>query len=230
MSLAGGVAMLLWKNTIVKWISELTSFAAGVLITIAILDLLPEAFELGDGRTVSIAVMIGVIFLFLLEKTSVWFHHHHEPHGKAPAIAGVFMGDTLHNFIDGIAIGAAFLIDVPAGIATAIAVGMHELPQEIADFMLYIKAGYSRRRTLTLNILSSFATVVGAMGVLIFGDVLHGIEVYILALTAGMFLYIGLADLLPEMHGHGKGGHLKGELFAFFGGIVAVTITMSLLG
>src|SRR3989344_5588888 len=150
-SLMGGVAMLMWRDKIKGYVCELTSFAAGVLIAISLLDLLPEAFEMGDAETTSLFVLAGVLVLFLLEKTSVWFHHHHEPHGAAPEIVGVFMGDTLHNFIDGVAIGAAFLISPAAGVATAVAVGMHELPQEIADFSLYIRAGFKKGKTIALN-------------------------------------------------------------------------------
>ncbi len=229
-SLLGGVCMLFWQGKTKDRVIDLTSFAAGVLIAISILDLLPEAFAVGEAKMVSWAVFWGVIVLFLLEKTSVWFHHHHEPHGRTPEIVGVFLGDTLHNFIDGVAIGAAFLINIPTGVATAVAVGMHELPQEIADFSLYIRAGFSKRRTISLNLLSSLATLVGSLGIYIFGDVFKGWEVYILALTAGMFLYIGLADLLPELHDIDRGRGIKRELFFFFLGVTLSYLSMILVG
>jgi zinc and cadmium transporter len=218
-SLAGGVALLIWRNKLHNISDDLTSFAAGVMIAISVLDLLPEAFAEGN-KNVPILLLIGVVFLFVLERTSLWFHHHHEPHGHAPEITGLFLGDTLHNFIDGIAIGAAFLIGIPVGIATALGVGMHELPQEIADFSLYLKSGMSRKKTLTLNLLSSLVTIVGAVGVYFLGNVVHGLEMPILALTAGMFLYIALADLVPELHEEKSRGKGIRQLAVFFLGIL----------
>lgn len=228
-SLIGGVAMLAKRDLVKKHISSLTAFAAGVLIAISILDLIPEAFELGEANMVSMSILMGVIGLFVLEKMSVWFHHHHEPHGSSPEIVGVFLGDTLHNFIDGIAIGAAFLISIPAGIATAVAVGMHELPQEIADFSLYIKSGMSRQKTLLLNVASSLTTLLGSLGIYFMGAVVEGLEVYVLGIAAGMFLYISLADLIPELHeDHGRKN--KTQLFIFLLGIGSAYLSMILLG
>jgi len=103
---------------------------------------------------------------------------------------GLWFGDTLHNFIDGVAIGASFLLGNSLGVATAIAVGIHELPQEIADFSLYIKAGYSKAKTISLNILSSLSTLLGALLVYAIGDAINGGALYIIGFTAGMFLYI----------------------------------------
>ncbi len=229
-SLVGGIGMLAKKEILSKHICSLTAFAAGVLVTVSLLDLLPEAFELGDPDIVGMGVLFGVVGLFILEKMSVWFHHHHEPHGAAPELVGVFLGDTLHNFIDGLAIGAAFLISIPTGIATAVAVGMHELPQEIADFSLYIKAKMSSGRTLTLNVLSSLSTLVGAVGVFYLGDFLEGLEVYILAIAAGMFLYIALADLVPELHEASEKKRNTIQLLVFFLGVVTAYASIILLG
>lgn len=230
-SLLGGVAMLVWSKKLKVKIGLLTAFAAGVLIAVALLDLIPEAFEIGGGQMLGLAMLLGVLVLFLLEKTSVWFHHHHEPHGTDPEIVGVFLGDTLHNFIDGLAIGAAFLVSVPTGIATALAVGMHEFPQEIADFSLYIRAGFSNRKTIFLNVVSSLMSVFGAVLVYLSGNILEGKIGYLLALTAGMFLYIALADLLPELHfekNHEK--EASREIVVFLGGIVVTYAMMGLLG
>lgn len=229
-SLAGGIGMLANKTKLQKHAGVLTAFAAGVLITISILDLLPETFELGNPQMAGMSVLIGVLLLFVMEKMSVWFHHHHEPHGNAPEITGVFLGDSLHNFIDGLAIGAAFLVSIPAGIATSVAVGMHELPQEIADFSLYIKAGVSKKKTLIMNVTSSFATLIGSLGVFFMGDLIEGIEVYILGLAAGMFLYIALADLIPELHETIEKDKGKIQLMMFFVGIGIAYLSLILLG
>lgn len=229
LSLAGGIAMLVWQKKLMKQVCALTSFAAGVLIAVSILDLLPEAFELGENGVVSAAILGGILFLYLMEKSSIWWHHHHQTEVQ-PEIVGVFLGDSLHNFVDGLAIGAAFLISVPAGIATSVAVGMHELPQEIADFSLYIKAGIRKSVTLGLNLLSSLATLLGSLGVFYLREHIAGWEVYMLAVAGGMFLYIALADLLPELHEESHEKRSGKELAIFLLGIAVVAGSMRILG
>lgn len=206
--LTGGLASLLGAGIIIFMkgystvISEkLTSFAAGVLLSVGLLDLLTEAYEMtSDTKTVSLFVLGGVIFVFLLEKSGLWFHHHDGDHGKHPPIAGVFIGDMLHNFIDGFAIGATFLISKEAGIATALAVALHELPKEMADFMVYLRSGFSNIKTIAFNLTSSAVAVLGGLSVYFLGDLVEKNEANLLALTGGMFLFIALADLVPEMH------------------------------
>ena len=228
-SLAGGIILLYWKK-LTEYVLELTSFAAGVLIAISILDLIPKSFNADNRETISLLILAGILFLFFMERTSVWFHHHHEPHTHDTSMFGVWFGDTLHNFIDGVAIGTSFLLDNNLGIATAIAVGIHELPQEIADFSLYIKAGYSRVKTISLNILSSFSTLLGALLVYVFGSAIGGMELYILAFTAGMFLYIALSDLIPELHTITKKNAIQRQLLAFTFGLVVAFASIKLLG
>ncbi len=206
--LAGGVASLIGASLIILLkeksvaISEkLTSFAAGVLISVGLLDLLAESFEHGsDPKQISYFVLVGVLFVFLLEKSGLWFHHHDGDHGKHKSILGILFGDMIHNFIDGFAVGATFLVSKEAGIATAIAVALHELPKEMADFMIYLRAGYSNFKTLALNSLSSLIAVVGGLSTFAFGDFVEAHESALLAITAGMFIFIALADLVPEMH------------------------------
>ncbi len=228
LSLAGGITLLYWRR-LTNYVLELTSFAAGVLIAISVLDLLPESFRAENVELVSLLILVGILFLFFLERTSVWFHHHHEPHGKGPAMFGLWLGDTFHNLIDGVAIGASFLLGQGTGIATAFAVGIHELPQEIADFSLYIKAGFSRRKTILLNLLSSFATLAGALLVYFVGDALNGGALYIIGFTAGMFLYIALADLVPELHTTTGKKETRRQLFAFLLGLAVAIASVKLL-
>jgi zinc and cadmium transporter len=220
-SLAGGVMLLLARRRFEPYLGSLTSFAAGVLVAVSVLDLIPEAFEMGQSSMVGMSILIGILILFVMEKTNVWFHHHHAPHGASPQIVAIWFGDTLHNFIDGVAIGAAFLISIPTGVATATAVGLHELPQEFADFGLYIRAGFKNKTTLLLNFGSSLATLVGAVGIYFLGvGQADGFEVYVLALTGGMFLYIALADLVPELHVKPDRGLGMNQLYTFFLGVV----------
>lgn len=228
-SLIGGIAILYWKKLLTNFITELTSFAAGVMIAVSILDLLPESILAGDAEVASSWLLIGVLFLFFLERTSIWFHHHHKPHGHGPNMVGVWLGDTLHNLIDGVAIGAAFLIEPSFGVATSIAVAAHELPSEMADFSLYVKAGFSRMKTISLNVVSSLTTVMGGVGVYFLGDIIGGIEPYILAFTAGMFLYIALADLIPELHHTTKKSETVRQLISFSIGIAIAILSIRLL-
>ena len=206
--LTGGVASLIGAGLIIflkgrsAVISEkLTSFAAGVLLSVGLLDLLTEAYsQTTDFRTVSFFALGGIIFIFLLEKSGLWFHHHDGDHGKHPPIVGIFIGDMLHNFIDGFAIGATFLISKEAGIATALAVALHELPKEMADFMIYLRSGFSNLKTIALNLTSSAVAVLGGLSIYFLSDYVANNEANLLAATGGMFLFIALADLIPEMH------------------------------
>lgn len=200
-SLAGAVLIIFLKDRSKVVSEKLTSFAAGVLLSVGILDLLVEAFEnTTDPKMVSYFILTGVLFVFFLEKSGMWFHHHDGDHGKHPPIVGVFVGDMIHNYIDGFAIGATFLISREAGIATALAVAFHELPKEMADFAVYLRSGMSNIKTIALNLFSSFIAVVGGLSVYFLGGFVEKNESNMLAATAGMFLFIALSDLVPEMH------------------------------
>lgn len=200
-SIVGASLIVALKNKATSISEKLTGFAAGVLISVGILDLLPEAFE--TTKTVDQGakfVLVGVLFVFLLEKSGLWFHHHDGDHGKKKPILAILFGDVLHNFIDGFAVGATFLVSKEAGIATTIAVALHELPKEMADFMIYLRAGYSNIKTLTFNLLSSMMAVVGGLTAYFSSDWVRDNQGALLAITAGMFIFIALADLVPEMH------------------------------
>lgn len=200
-SLVGAVLIINLKKKAGILSDKLTSFAAGVLITVAVLDLLPEAFgAVTDIKLGAWSILAGILLVFLMEKSGLWFHHHDGTHGTKPPISGIFWGDALHNFIDGFAIGAAFLVSKEAGVLTAVAVGLHELPKEMADFMIYLRSGYSNTKTLILNLISSLVAVVGGVTVYLSRGWVTNYEGYLLAMTAGMFLFIALADLIPEMH------------------------------
>lgn len=206
--LIGGVASLIGAFLIINLkkkagglSNKLTSFAAGVLITVAVIDLLPEAFSVvPDIKLAAWSMLIGILLVFLMEKSGLWFHHHDGTHGHRPPISGIFWGDALHNFIDGFAIGAAFLLSKEAGMLTALAVGLHELPKEMADFTIYLRSGYSNFKTIMFNLISSMVAVIGGVTVYLSRGWITNFEGYLLAMTAGMFLFIALADLIPEMH------------------------------
>lgn len=179
-----------------------TPFAAGALLAAVFLDLLKEGIEMTEPYTVLLMTLVGIVAFFFLERFLHWFHHHHaHPGSKADPSAGlVIVGDTLHNALDGVAIAAAFLVSVPTGIVTTIAVAAHEIPQEIGDFGLLLKKGLSRRRVLMVNIISALATTASAMTVYWFGLGRTASIGILFGLSAGFLLYIALSDLIPEIH------------------------------
>lgn len=186
--------------------SRMTSFSVGVLLSVAWLDMLPEAVAKLDMETVGIAVLIGFFGFFALEKVALWHHDHGHGHTHCceghPAPTGwmITVGDGLHNFVDGILIAAAFLQDTALGMATTIAVIMHEIPQEIGDFMIYLDAGHSRREALWLNVLSSLTSIAGGLIGYFALQGLMDITPYVLAVAAASFIYIAVADLVPRLH------------------------------
>ena len=185
-----------------------TPFAAGVLLAAAFTDLLPEALHESakEPRGVLIWGLFGMLAFFMLERFLRFFHHHHE-HGKEKANnALVITGDTLHNALDGIAIGAAFLIDTPTGIVAALAVAAHEIPQEIGDFGLLLRNGMEKSKVIIVNILSALATTATALITYALGDSSGFPIPELLAITAGFFIYIAASDIIPEIHETTKKG------------------------
>ena len=198
-----------------SWIPMLVSFAIGTLLGAAFLEVIPHAFDQGDAREAALAILGGIFGFFVLEKLMLWRHCHtedceaHDPHGT-PAHAGshdhgrsgalIVVGDTLHNFVDGVLIAAAFLQSTELGIIAAVAIIAHEIPQEVGDFLILLHSGYSRARALAMNLLSSAATVVG--GVLgYYGlQVMEGLETTLLGIVAASMIYVAVADLIPGLH------------------------------
>ncbi len=201
-SLIGALLLLGNKKTAQGLAIYATPFAAGVLIAAAFTDLLPEAIEQADNTDrVLLYTMFGILAFFMLERFLRWFHHHHEHEGiKKTTNTLIIIGDTLHNALDGIAIGAAFLINTPTGIIATFAVALHEIPQEIGDFGLMLKNGMSRRNVIIVNIISALATTATALLTFAFGDSNSFPVPYLLAITAGFFIYIATSDIIPEIH------------------------------
>lgn len=225
--LAAAVFLLLPEHKQKHVLPHGISFAIGALLTGAFCGLIPHAFEevpVEDMSNLSATILAGILLFFVLEKLLVWRHchshaceahgeeshddHHHnhdhkhsiQPAGHRPAGMFIILGDSIHNFVDGVLIGAAFLTDVQLGIVTSLAVAAHEIPQEVGDFAILLHSGYKRGEALFYNVLASLSTVVG--GVLAYfslGD-LHHILPYFLTLAASSFIYIAVADLIPSLH------------------------------
>jgi len=207
--LIGGVLLLFWKRKLVqKSMLYVVSFAIGALLGAAFLDLIPEAIELGNAEIAMIWVFGGLLVFFILENFVRWHFCHelickHKGHKHVhprPFSYLLIFGDTFHNFIDGVIIAAAFLIDVPLGIITAVAVFFHEIPQEIADFGVLLYAKMPRTKIVLYNLFSAFAAFVGAIGTYLFAPDVSGLVPALAAFAAGGFIYIALADLAPETH------------------------------
>lgn len=235
-SLVGGILLFLKKDIAHKYSHLLSSYAAGVLLGTAMFDLLPEAVEeshlIGDAGSVFFYAMIGILFFFLLERFLHWFHHHgYEDHAitKGPIVTLIIVGDTIHNFIDGVAIAATFMISVPLGIITTFAVGAHEIPQEIGDFGLLLKNGLSKKRVIIINVVSAMASFLGALLAFYFGSSIQGLSVIFLSLASGFFLYIALSDLIPEIHHENKKGLAIWETVSLLSGVFTIFIALFII-
>ncbi len=180
----------------------LISYAVGTLLGVALLALVPEALDLAQNpRTVLGTLLAGILGFFMLEKLVLWRHCHTgdcEGHNSSASL--VLIGGAFHNFADGAIIGAAVLTSLPLGVSTTLAVAAHQVPQEVGDFAVLLGAGYSRRRALMLNSISALAGIVGAVAMYTAADQLPAALPYVLALAAGSFLYVAMADLIPDLH------------------------------
>ncbi|MFZ5438001.1 MAG: ZIP family metal transporter [Patescibacteria group bacterium] len=205
LSLLGGVAGIVVASLFLKinsWSKALskysTPFAAGVLLTVSFLGLLPEAVYM-IGEQAFLIVFVSFIGSYLFENFIFDLHHHQDDdHGHHHSSSFlVIIGDTVHNFIDGVAIAAAYLINPGLGLATAVSSLLHEIPHEIGDFGILLKNGFSKRKVFWLNFLSSLSTVVGAVYVYYYavGETTQGI---LMAIATGMFVYLGASDFLPK--------------------------------
>lgn len=199
LSLVGSFFLLIKRDITELFSNQLVNFAAGVLIAVAFLDLLPEASEIAGGSKIFLPTLVGFISFFFAERFIQWFHYHHA-HGQSSNILLILIGDGVHNFIDGVVIAASFLTSIPLGITTSIAVAAHEVPQEIADMSVLLNGGLSKSKALFYNFVSALTALFGAMLAFFFASVIEPYLYVFLALTAGFFIYISAADLIPDLH------------------------------
>jgi zinc and cadmium transporter len=218
-TLAGGLlsvlaAASLTVHVLGRVVRHLVSLSVGVLLGTALLHVLPEAFESkADTHTLFATLLGGLFFFFLLEKAELYRHghhhegddpqhHHHDGFDAEQAGRGgwsVLVGDSIHNFCDGIIIAAAFLTDTRLGLVTALAIIAHEIPQEVGDYIVLLNAGLSRSRALAYNALSGLAAVVGGVvGYFVVGP-WEALFPYLLVVAASSFVYVAVADLLPQL-------------------------------
>ena len=223
-ALAGGVLSTLAAAATLRlassWIPRLVSFAVGALLGAVFLELLPHALEDGDVHYVMSIVLIGLLAFFLLEKLVLWRHvHGHEHHadhedesehdhamhrdatidGGRPGLM-ILIGNSVHNFCDGVVIAAAFLADHALGIATTIAIVAHAVPQQIGDFAVLLHSGFGRAKAFTFNVAAGFATLVGALAAYVALAGMERVLPTVLAIAAASLLYVAVADLIPSLH------------------------------
>lgn len=234
-ALIGGIFLLSRVRFALRISHFLAAFAAGVLLASAFFDLLPEAAHEGEklGINVFFWALAGILLFFAIERFVHWFHHHeeyHEHEKEAQAIIPlIIIGDTTHNFVDGIVIAATFLVDIQLGIITTLAVAAHEIPQEIADFGLMLHKGLSPIRVIAVNIMSASAAFLGAVITYAFGNFLQPYLPAALAATAGFFIYIAASDLIPEIHYEKRRGVALAKTALLFLGVVVIWFSLSIL-
>lgn len=229
LSFVGVLFLAFKKEKLQKILLFLVSFAAGGLLGDAFLHLLPEAVEeTGFNIEISLAILLGVLVFFALEKFISWRHCHiptskEHPH---PVVWMNLVGDGLHNFTDGMIIAASFLVNIPLGITTSLAVILHEIPQEIGDFGVLIHGGFSKNKALVFNFLSGLMAIGGAVLTLFLGTRFVQPVRLLIPFTAGSFIYIAGSDLIPELH---KETNLKKSAFQLLGLILGIGVMLSLL-
>lgn len=242
-SLAGGVlsagaaAFALFLRA--AWISTLVSFAIGALLGAAFLEVIPHAFDHGEPHAVAGSILGGILVFFLLEKLLLWRHSHDEPepahdhghaHDRGRSGALIVVGDTIHNFLDGILIAAAFLQSTQLGIVTALAIVAHEIPQEVGDFVILLNSGYSKARAFLLNMLSSCATLVGgALGYYAL-QIIQSWTPVLLGFVAASMIYVAVADLIPGLHRRTALGATLSQTILIALGIGSIALVRALLG
>ncbi|MFO1274396.1 MAG: ZIP family metal transporter [Rubrivivax sp.] len=238
------VAASLTVGLLARVVKSLVSLSAGVLLGTALLHVLPEAFESGAAPSQLFATLLGgLLFFFLLEKAELYRHghhhegddpHHHHHHGFDREQAGrggwsVLLGDSIHNFCDGIIIAAAFLTDMRLGAVTAAAIVAHEIPQEVGDYIVLLNAGLSRARALAYNTISGMAAVVGGvLGYFVVGP-WKALFPYLLVAAASSFIYVAVADLLPQLQRRLPLRETLAQLFWIGAGLVIVVLARGML-
>lgn len=204
LSLLGGFILLRKKVLSDKNMPFFVSFAVGVMLTTAFIDLLPEAVESGTGLPIFEAVLFGVVLFFFLERFVLWFHHHDNHDHNASSAVLILVGDGIHNIFDGIAIAAAFWVSPLLGVVTTIAIAAHEIPHEIADFTILIHGGMKKSKALYFNFLTALTAFIGAIGGYFFLSQLKHVLPLFLAFSAGMFIYIACCNLIPDLQAEFK--------------------------
>ena len=207
LSFSGILLLAMRAKKLERIVFILVSFAIGALFGNTFFILIPESFALiEDTRLIGILIVLGLVVMFIFEKMIHWHHCHHVSHKHETAPLGYIslVTDSLHNFTDGVLIAAAWMASPSVGIATTVAVILHEIPQEISDFGVLLHAGFSKKKALFLNFIAACAAILGAVITILLGTLTEQLIIYILPFAAGGFIYLAGSDLIPELHKESK--------------------------
>ncbi len=228
-SLIGIITLAIKEDLLRKIIFCLIGFSAGALIGSAFLHILPEALEKAKSTTVFYYLILGLTLFFLLERYLHWRHCHDKDCNIHAFTYLNLFGEAFHNFIDGIAIAASFVISFKLGIATTLAIILHEIPKELGNFGVLVYGGFSRNKALLYNFISAMAAIIGALFGYFISDFAHGFINFIMPLTAGGFIYIATSDLIPEIHKEKDQRRATLAFISFLFGIMFMALAKILL-
>jgi zinc and cadmium transporter len=223
--LTASTFLLLGDGIRLRLVPWLISYAVGTLLGAAALALLPQALGALEATSALATLLAGVLTFFVLEKLVLWRHCHDEHEcavHTSSAASLVIVGDAFHTFVDGAVIAAAVVTSLPLGVTTALAVAAHEIPQEVGDVAILLRAGYSRMRAFTLNLLSGLGGILGALAMIAASNSVPNLLPYVLAFAAGNFLYVAMADLIPDLHRGGIEGGPVRQLLLIGAGILTI--------
>lgn len=226
-SLASVLVLLISATKLSRIVFVLVALSVGALFGDVFFHLLPDLFLELPAEQVAIGVLLGILFFFVLEKFLRWHHHGKEEKESNKTIGYLnLLADGVHNFLDGAFIAAAYLISVPVGIATTVAVLLHEVPQEIGDFGVLVSSGFRPREAIFWNLMSALSALLGASLVFVLGEQTAFFAQVLLPFTAGSFIYIAGSDLVPELH---RTRDLKSSAIQFFAIVAGILLMASLL-
>lgn len=219
---------LLFHERLQKFlVPALVSYATGTLLASALLGLVHHALEEVEAHDVLQLLLFGILGFFMLEKVVLWRHcHKHDCKVHDASAQMIIVGDAFHNFVDGVAIAAAFMTSVPVGIAVSLSVILHEIPQELGDFAILLHNGFSKGKALFWNALSSLASLLGALLAYFSLSKIENAVPYAMTLAAASFIYIALVDLSPGLHK--KTGFKSGmlQIILILAGVATVFLTL----
>lgn len=228
LSLLGAVFLVFKRETVQKFITYTLAFSSGVLLGSAFLDLIPQSVEVLSRVTYPL-ILVGIITFFTIEKLLHWHHHiegdHHEDeqYRRKSFVYISLVGEGVHNFIDGVVIGAAYLISFPLGITTTFAVISHEIPHELADFTVLIYGGFANKQALLVNFITALTAIAGTLTLFLLSSLITPLAQYMLPFAAGNFIYIAASDLIPELHKKRHLGTSVLQILALVAGVLVVS-------
>jgi zinc and cadmium transporter len=228
-SFIGALTLGIRQERLEKLLFYLISFSAGALLGDVFIHILPEIMEGESAALNSAYVLGGILLFFILERGLLWHHSHSSHKEEVHAMVHLsIIGDALHNFLDGVAIAASFLVSIPVGVATATAVIFHEIPQEIGQFAILVHGGWSRGKALLYNFISALTAVVGAALVLLFAGSFTEVPGALLGVSAASFLYVAMSDIIPELHKEETVRGFSLQFLAMLAGIAVMALILFL--